>query len=245
MAVRHGHTFGVRAGATGQAVVSASCDAAPAPTDRPRGGGCDAQRGDTACSRALPVLRFRQAQRGKAAAAAAPGATVGALPAGSAPRLGASAALRGDTLLSQQSGTQACTAALGAGWRMACANDSNAWSDRAGRHASLASASGRYWVATKEPAGNCWDAPPAAEAARASVSPAAPTAADTAALMVELSKLRSTPKFARLSAPCRASFDTVERGLRANADGGPSQAALTPLVAWLKQCGKEAAAPAR
>ena len=53
---RHGMTFGLEA-QSGD-TVSASCLARPAPQDRPRDGGCDAERGNTACSRALLAPRF-------------------------------------------------------------------------------------------------------------------------------------------------------------------------------------------
>jgi hypothetical protein len=229
---RHGMTFGLQApvGDT----VSASCLALPAPQDRPRDGGCDAERGDTACSRALPVLCIKEPER-RARTPAVVDANSGRLtppPVGEGPQLGASPALRGDSLASQQSGTQACVRALGSGWRMVSYQDSVAWTTAPHRHTSLAQATGRFWVAVGEAPGNCWNVPPPAQAP--------PVPADERQLAADILKMRSRPEFAGLPLKCRQSYHKVERALQQNKEGALlSEASLAPLMEWLEQCGAD------
>jgi Domain of unknown function (DUF4124) len=234
---RHGMTFGLEA-QSGD-TVSASCLARPAPQDRPRDGGCDAERGDTACSRVLPVLCIKTADR-RARTPAVVDATTGrvkAPPASEGLLLGASPALRGDSLASQQSGTQACERALGSGWRMVSYQDSSSWTTAPRRHDSLAQTTGRFWVAVGDAPGNCWNAPPPAATA-----PAVP--ADEQQLTAEILKLRSSPEFAGLPLKCRQSYDKVERALRQNKQGALlSEASVAPLMEWLEQCGGKEPAP--
>jgi hypothetical protein len=237
---RHGMTFGLQTPVCN--TVSASCLALPAPQDRPRDGGCDAERGDTACSRALPVLCIKEPER-RARTPAVVDANSGRLtppPAGEGPQLGASPALRGDSLASPQSGTQACVRALGSGWRMVSYQDSVAWTTAPHRHDSLAQTSGRFWVAVGDAPGNCWNAPPPA------VAPPVPV--DERQLAADIRKMRSSPEFAGLplsSSPefaglplkCRQSYDKVERALQQNKDGALlSEASFAPLMEWLEQC---------
>jgi Domain of unknown function (DUF4124) len=231
---RHGMTFGLQA-QTGD-TVSASCLALPAPQDRPRDGGCDAERGDTVCSRMLPVLCIKQPER-RARTPAVVDAHSGRITfpaAGEGPQLGASPALRGDSLASQQSGTQACERALGSGWRMVSYQDSTGWTTPPRRHDSLAQAPGRFWVAVGDAPGNCWNAPLPAAAA-----PSAP--ADERQLAADILKMRTGPEFARLPLKCRQRYDKLERALQQNKDGALfSEASLAPLMEWLEQCGSEA-----
>lgn len=232
---RHGMTFGLEA-QSGD-TVSASCLARPAPLDRPRDGGCDAERGDTVCSRALPVLCVKSPER-RARTPVAVDATTGrvtAPPAGEGLLLGASPALRGDSLASQQSGTQACERALGSGWRMVSYQDSTRWTTAPRRHDSLTQTTGRVWVAVGDAPGNCWNAPP---------PPPAAVPADEQQLTAEILKLRSSPEFAGLPLKCRQSYDKLERALRQNTQGALlSDASFAPLMEWLEQCGGKAPAP--
>jgi len=234
-AARHGVTFGVERLADGN--VDARCDAAPSPADRPHQGGCDALRGDSACSRALPVLCFKPgAQRTRAPAIVDPVTGRITWPgAADGPQLGMTPARRGDSLASQQSGTQACASALGAGWRMASIDDAVLWAPQAQRHASLEAASGRLWVASGDAPSNCWSVVPQARADAAARS--APEAAGRP-LSDELSKLRSSPEFARLSPSCRQRYEAFERELGGSANpGAMNPAALEPVLAWLQDCG--------
>jgi hypothetical protein len=191
------------------------------------------------CSRALPVLCIKAPER-RARTPVVVEATTGRVtppPAQERLLLGASPALRGDSLASRQSGTQACERALGSGWRMVSDQDSTAWTTAPHRHESLAQATGRFWVAVGEAPGNCWNAPPQPAAA-----PAVP--ADEQQLSAEILKLRSSPEFAALPLKCRQSYDKVERALRQNRDGALlSEASLAPLMEWLDQCGGRASAP--
>ena len=184
LSARHGLTFAVQALADGH--VDATCGAAPPPADRPREGGCDRERGDTLCTRALPVLCFKPGQRRPPTPALvdANSGRVVMPPPASQPQLGASPALRGERLASQQVGTRACVEALGTGWRMAGVNDSPSWTLQAQRHASLAEAAGRLWVATNEPRGNCWDEPAVAAPQPEAHRPAVP--ADEKQLVADL-----------------------------------------------------------
>ena len=237
LAARHGLTFGVQALDDG--AVDARCDAAPAPTERPRDGACDAQRGDTACTRELPVLCFKPGKR-RAPAPAVVDAGSGRISwpvAPGGPQLGASPALRGERLASQQSGTQACEQALGSGWRMASVADSAAWGPQALHHASLTPAAGRVWVATDDTSGNCWSAPPAPP-------PLPQVAADEKQVVTDLLKLRSSPEYARLPPKCKQSYDQLERALRQNPNGALlGEASFEPLLQWLQDCGAHAAPP--
>jgi hypothetical protein len=234
-APRHGVTFGVER--VGDGSVDARCDAAPAPAARPHQGGCDAQRGDTACSRALPVLCFNPgARRTRAPATVDP--TSGRITwpsAADGPQLGMTPARRGDSLASQQSGTHACTSALGAGWRMAGTDDGAQWAPHARRHASLDAVTGRLWVASTDAPANCWStAPPVRPDAMARSGPEAAGRA----LPDELSKLRSSPEFARLSPSCRQRYDTLERELGGGTNPGAiNPAALEAVLTWLQDCG--------
>lgn len=240
LSARHGLTFGVLALADGS--VDARCQAAPAPIDRPREGGCDSERGDTLCTRALPVLCFKPGERRVRAPVVvdAPSGRVTAPPPAAQAQLGASAALRGERLASRQSGTQACVEALGAGWRMASVNDSASWAPQAQRHASLSERAGRLWVATEEPRGNCWDEPPSAPTRDAHRPP---VPADEKQLVADLLKLRSSPDFARLPPKCRQSYDKVASSLKQNTDGALlSEASFAPLMEWLQECGAPGAA---
>jgi Domain of unknown function (DUF4124) len=234
---RHGMTFGLQA-QSGD-TVSASCLARPAPQDRPRDGGCDAERGDTACSRALPVLCIKAPER-RARTPVVIDANSGRItppPASEGLQLGASPALRGDSLASQQSGTQACERALGSGWRMVSYQDSTSWTTAPHRHDSLAQATGRFWVAVGDAPGNCWNAPPQPVAA-----PAVPV--DEQQLTADILKMRSSPEFAGLSSKCRQSYDKVERALRQNKEGALfSEASLAPLMEWMEQCSGKDQAP--
>lgn len=227
---RHGMTFGLRALAGN--TVSASCLALPAPQDRPRDGGCDAERGDTACSRALPVLCIKTPERRPRTPVVvdANSGRITAPPASEGLLLGASPALRGDSLASQQSGTHACERALGSGWRMVSYQDSTSWTTAPHRHDSLAQATGRFWVAVGDAPGNCWNAPPQPAAAPA-------VAGDERQLTAEILKLRSSPEFAGLSLKCRQSYDKVERALQQNKDGALlNEASFAPLMEWLQEC---------
>jgi Domain of unknown function (DUF4124) len=229
---RHGMTFGLLA-QVGNAI-SASCLAPPAPQDRPRDGGCDAERGDTACSRSLPVLCIKDPER-RARTPAVVDANSGRLtppPVGEGPQLGASPALRGDSLASQQSGTQACVRALGDGWRMVSYQDSVGWATAPHRHDSLVQATGRFWVAVGDAPGNCWNAPlPAATP---------PVPVDERQLAADILKIRSSPEFAGLPLKCRQSYDKVERALQQNKDGALlTEASFAPLMEWLDQCGAD------
>jgi hypothetical protein len=234
---RHGMTFGLQAQSAN--TISASCLARPAPQDRPRDGGCDAERGDTACSRALPVLCIKAPER-RARTPVVVDANSGRIrppPASEGLLLGASPALRGDSLASQQSGTQACERALGSGWRMVSYQDSTSWTTAPHRHDSLAQATGRFWVAVGDAPGNCWNAPPQPAAA-----PAVPV--DEQQLTADILKMRSSPEFASLPLKCRQSYDKVERALRQNKDGALlTEASLAPLMEWLQQCGGKEQAP--
>jgi hypothetical protein len=227
---RHGTTFGLRA--AGGNTVSASCLAPPAPQDRPRDGGCDSERGDTACSRALPVLCIKEPER-RARLPAVVDANSGRLtapPAGEGLLLGASPALRGDSLASQQSGTQACVRALGSGWRMVSYQDSMAWTTAPSRHDSLAQDTGRFWVAVVDAPGNCWNTPP-------QPATAPPVPVDERQLAADILKIRSSPEFASLPLKCRQSYGKVERALQRNKDGALfSEASFAPLMEWLEQC---------
>jgi hypothetical protein len=240
-APRHGLTFGIDP-LLGDAV-DARCDAGPAPMDRPRQGACDAQRGDTACSRVLPVLCFKPGTR-RAPAPASVDPTTGRITrprSADGPQLGASLARRGDSLASRQSGSQACQAALGTEWRMASIEDSASWGPQAQRHASLAGAGARLWVAATEAAANCWYAPPP-DMAAAPTRP--PPDAEERAAVAELLKLRGTPDYARMSPSCRQGFDKLEQALRRDASGALlTEATVEPLMAWLQQCGQAAPAP--
>lgn len=242
LSARHGLTFGVLALADGS--VDARCQAAPAPIDRPREGSCDSERGDTLCTRALPVLCFKPGERRVQAPTTVdvPSGRVAAPQPAAQAQLGASAALRGERLASRQSGTQACIEALGVGWRMASINDSASWSPQAQRHASLSERAGRLWVATGEARGNCWDEPPSALTPDAQRPPAP---ADEKQLVADLLKLRSNPEFARLPLKCRQSYDKMASSLKQNTDGALlSEASFAPLMEWLQACGTGAAATA-
>jgi hypothetical protein len=234
-AARHGVTFGVER--LGDGNVDARCDAAPAPLDRPHQGGCDAQRGDTACSRALPVLCFKPgARRTRAPATVDPASGRITWPsAADDPQLGMTPARRGDSLASPQSGTQACASALGAGWRMAGIDDGVQWAPHARRHASLDAVTSRLWVASADAPANCWSAaPPARPDAAARGAPEA----GARALPDELSRLRSSPEFARLSPSCRQRYDALERDLGGSANPGAiNPTSLEPVLAWLQDCG--------
>jgi len=241
LAPRYGLTFGVQA--LPDDAVAANCQAAPAPSDRPREGGCDAQRGDTACTRALPVLCFKPAER-RARASVVFDARSGRITmppaAGGGPQLGASPALRGESLASQQSGTQACEQALGAGWRMASLQDSPSWGPQAPRDDSLANASGRFWVATSDQPANCWNAAPTATSGQGAAE-AVPV--EEKQIVADLLKFRSSPDYARLPPKCQQSYDRLERSLRQNKDSALVGAgALASLMEWLQECG---VAPAR
>lgn len=235
MSVRHGHTFAVQTPA-GDASVTASCTAAPAPTDRPREGGCDRQNGDTACQRTLAVLCFKEPERRKGTALSGSAAQPDQKPA--QPLLGASAAVRGDSLLSMQTGTQACVAALGAGWRMASIRDGSAGTLRANGHASLDKVVGRYWVATEGETGNCWNAPPQDSSATARTTPL-PVGAGDITSGADLKKLRASPEFANLPPACRQGLDKLERSLSGGQGDGAmlNEASLSTLTALLEQCG--------
>jgi hypothetical protein len=234
-AARHGVTFGVERLADGN--VDARCDVAPAPADRPHQGGCDTLRGDTACSRALPVLCFKPAaRRTRAPATVDPASGRISWPkAADDPQLGMTPARRGDSLASQQSGTHACATALGTGWRMASVDDSAHWAPHAQRHQSLDAVSSRLWVASGTAPGNCWSTPAPvrdATATRGVTDAGSPATGD------ELLKLRSSPEFARLSPSCRQRFDALERDGGGGATSGAINAAsLEPLLAWLQECG--------
>ncbi len=235
---RHGMTFGLQAPASN--TVSASCLAPPSPQDRPRDGGCDAERGDTACSRALPVLCINEPQR-RPRTPAVVDANNGRLtppPVGEGPQLGASPALRGDSLASQHSGTQACVRALGSGWRMLSYQDSVAWTTAPHRHASLAQATGRFWVAVGDAPGNCWNTP--------APMAAPPVSGDERQLAADILKIRSSPEFAGLPLKCRQSYDKFERALQQNKDGALlSEASFAPLMEWLRECGGTVPQPPR
>jgi hypothetical protein len=242
LSARHGLTFGVLALADGS--VDARCQAAPAPIDRPREGGCDSERGDTLCTRALPVLCFKPGERRARAPTTVdvPSGRVAAPPPAAQPLLGASALLRGERLASRQSGTQACVEALGAGWRMASVNDSASWAPQAQRHASLSERTGRLWVATEERRGNCWSELPSAPTPDAQRPP---VPVDEKQIVADLLKLRSNPEFARLPLQCRQSYDKMASCLKQNTDGAlPSEASFAPLMEWLQECGAGAAATA-
>jgi Domain of unknown function (DUF4124) len=248
-APRHGATFGVERLPDGAA--DARCDAGPTPQDRPLQGACDVQRGDTVCTRALPVLCLKPGRSGARPAAVVDPATgrISWSRDDNGPQLGATPALRGDTLVSQQSGTQACAAALGAEWRMAAVDDAPQWTPQVRRHSSLDAPTGRLWVAAAASTqGNCWSISPDAAArapsprtGRSASERAGPLAEEAPrSLAGQLARLRSSPEFARLSAPCRERFDTLERGWRRDGDGAaPSEAALMPALEWLQSCGQE------
>jgi hypothetical protein len=237
-APRHGLTFGIDP-LPGDAV-DARCGAGPAPIDRPLQGACDAQRGDTACSRVLPVLCFKPGTRRTPAPASVDAAT-GRITwprTADGPQLGASPALRGDSLASRQTGSQACQAALGADWRMAGIEDSASWGPQAQRHPSLGGAGTRLWVAATEAPANCWHVPPP-EVAAAPTRP--PADAEERAAVAELLKLRNSPEYARLSPSCRRQYDQLEQALRRDGSGAlVTEATVEPLMAWLQQCSQPA-----
>jgi Domain of unknown function (DUF4124) len=236
-AVSHGLTFGLLpavapAGATdaptspagGMAPVVASCHATPEPADRPRAGSCDPYRGDTACSRSLPLLCFREAQRRAREPtridARSGRVTPPTLDAQHFDQLGSGPRIAGERLSSPAVGSQLCEQALGPGWRMARFHERGGWQIPSHRHASLPTqAAGRFWVAIDDQPGNCWN--PAAR--QVAVPPSGPSAAgapavpnaDERQLLDELRRIRSSGVYAKLSAQCRGLLDRVERSLRA------------------------------
>jgi hypothetical protein len=124
---------------------------------------------------------------------------------------------------------------------MASIEDSASWGPQAQRHASLAGAGARLWVAATEAAANCWYAPPP-DMAAAPTRP--PPDAEERTAVAELLKLRGTPDYARMSPSCRQGFDKLEQALRRDASGALlTEATVEPLMAWLQQCGQAAPAP--
>lgn len=227
---RHGLSFGlmpldasfkdVRPAITdaGDRAIGASCHAAPAPTDRPRGGTCDPYEGDTACSRSLPLLCFRPGERSARAPTRVDPKSGQVTPPAQNPdhlaQLGGGPILRGDRLLSESTASAMCEQALGPGWRMARFHDEGGWQIPALRHASLpaaastrAASAGRYWVSIADQRGNCWDPLPAAP------KPAGPAelSSEERQIRDEVHKFRSSEQYAKMSARCRGIVDRVER----------------------------------
>lgn len=267
-ATRHGLSFGLMSlgpgdkdvrpaiAAAGNQAVSASCHAAPAPTDRPRGGTCDPYEGDTLCSRSLPLLCLRPGVRSARKPTAVNANTGQVTPPPDTeglPQLGSGPLTRGDRLASEAAASAMCEQALGPGWRMARFHDDGGWRIPALRHSSLpapigpqgaGSASGaeRYWVAIADQRANCWDpippqaATPAAQGARA----AGEQSAEERQLLDEVRQFRSKGHYAKLTPRCRGIFDRVERGLRrANGEWAVNPAASEPLSDLLQHCAEE------
>ena len=197
---RHGLSFGlmpldasfkdVRPAITeaGDRAIGASCHAALAPIDRPRGGTCDPYEGDTACSRSLPLLCFRPGERAARAPTRVDAKSGQVTPPAQnqdhLAQLGGGPIVRGDRLLSEDIASAMCEQALGPGWRMAHFHDGGGWQIPALRHSSLpavastrAASAGRYWVSIADQRGNCWDPLPAPKRSAAAASSTGSSAA--------------------------------------------------------------------
>ena len=119
---------------------------------------------------------------------------------------------------------------------MAAVDDGAQWAPQARRHDSLDAVTGRLWVATADAPANCWSTAPAP--ARPDAAARGAPEAGGRALADDLSKLRSSPEFARLSPSCRQRYDALERDLGGSASPtAMNPAALEPLLAWLQDCG--------
>lgn len=210
-AERYGLTYGVQA--LGDRV-TASCHAQPAPVDRPRGGICDPYRGDTACTRTLPLLCYREIDR--------------------TAQLGAGPAVRGDALHSADDGKQRCEAALGPGWRMASFHDSpSGWWTQAQRHASLGTpTNGRFWVAVNDRPATCWSAQRTPSADELS--------AEERQLIAGVRKFRSTKGYQQGSSQCREIFDRLDARLGVGALALQSPETMMVMLEWLEHCGEDA-----
>jgi hypothetical protein len=265
---RHGLSFGLMPldasdkdvrpaiAAAGSQAIGASCHAAPAPTDRPRGGTCDPYEGDTLCSRSLPLLCIRpgvRSARKPTVVHANSGQITPPPESDSLAQLGAGPITRGDRLGSEAAATAMCEQALGAGWRMARFHDDGGWRIPALRHSSLPALNGppgarsaagaeRYWVAIADQRANCWDPTPPQAAAPAPqrTRPAGAQSAEERQMLDEVRQFRSKGHYAKLTPHCRGIFDRVERGLRqANGEWAVNPAASEPLSDLLQHCSEE------
>ncbi len=201
----------------GDRALGASCHAAPAPIDRPRGGTCDPCQGDTVCSRSLPLLCYRPGVRSARAPTRVDANGGQVTPPARDPdhlaQLGGGPIVRGDRLLSESTASAMCEQALGSGWRMARFHDQGGWQIPALRHASLpaaastrAASAGRYWVSIADQRANCWDPLPAPKP-----SAAAQQGAEDRQIIDEVRNFRSSAQYAKMSARCRGIVDRVER----------------------------------
>jgi len=152
----HGLSFAfARAPATDNRLVHLSCHGEPSSLDRPHGDSCNPYRGDTSCQASLPVACF------KATDARPPENLKQDFYSGWVKgQLGATRAVAGSTLTSEQAASALCQAELGAGWRMAEFHDGGGgWGLQGERSAGLRPGT-RYWVRINDQRGNCWDSAP-------------------------------------------------------------------------------------
>lgn len=120
--------------------------------------GCDAYRGDTACSQALPLLCLRPKQESIPEGAVAhcegcwnPGNSYSRWAGGV---IALTPAVRGESLLSRGVADAYCATYFGAGWRLAEHHDGWGWG--LASRGTIADHT-RFWVAINDQRANCWD----------------------------------------------------------------------------------------
>ena len=152
----HGLSFAlVTEAALSTPVAHLSCHGEPSRLDRPHSNSCNPYRGDTSCRAALPVACF------KSTGAKAPEQLQQDFYKGWVNgQLGATRAVAGATLVSEQAASELCRFELGPGWRMAEFHDGGGgWGLQGERGAGIKPGT-RYWVRINDQAGNCWDSAP-------------------------------------------------------------------------------------
>jgi len=136
---RFGLTFGwIPTAAADQ--LHASCRGQPHQLANAHQGACNTYVGDTSCRTVLPVLCLSQAN-------------------GAAPMaLATSPPVAGFMVTSRSDGDARCAQALGAHWRMATYQDTDAGELRAQRPIGIAAdTTVRVWAAVKDQPAHCWD----------------------------------------------------------------------------------------
>ncbi|MEO6688109.1 MAG: hypothetical protein ABIS07_18395 [Dokdonella sp.] len=161
--VRKGMTWGAGARLSADPkVVFVSCHGRPTID----GHGCDAYRGDTACSVKLPVLCLAVDGRSRPDGIETP-PSGGVMQAGfysgwAQGRVALAPAVRGDAFERRSDANAWCAAKLGAGWRVAEHHDSVGTDGAHGGWGLVANGrirdDARFWVAINDTAANCWDA---------------------------------------------------------------------------------------
>lgn len=163
--IGYGLTFGPQAldDKDPKDVANMACDAGDSTLDRPYKGACNPSVGDTSCRMVLPVLCIRPGALPRPGGLSGHGWSRG--------ELGATHAVMGATLQSEQQASVMCERELGSGWRLAAfADGGNYMDDQNYDHAARGDVwalqgkmgpgigtSGRYWVNSPGQSANCWN----------------------------------------------------------------------------------------